>query len=907
MATLAKSVDIPYTQFTLKNGLRVIVHTDRKAPIVAVSIWYNVGSKMEPAGKTGFAHLFEHLMFNGSENAPGDFFVPLKEVGATDFNGTTWFDRTNYFETVPTPALERALFLESDRMGYLTGAITQGVLDEQRGVVQNEKRQNDNEPYGLFDYKQLSGLFPKGHPYEHPTIGSMADLDSASLADVKGWFKDHYGPNNAVLVLAGDIDVATARTLAEKYFGGIPAGPKTALPAAPVPTLSSAKYEVMKDRVATTRLTRSWAVAGSDNPDNIALDVAAGALGGGVSSWLYNTLVRNERLAVRATASNQTFAQVGIFEISVDVRPGVDPALVAKRLDTLLAQFIARGPNADELQRYQTASISARMKGLEQVGGFGGKAVALAQGALYQNDPGFYKKEMAQLAAETPAKVRAVTAKWLGRPAYALDIVPGPRDAYDEATVPPAKTVTPAVDAPAKGTRGGIPASGSIADLAFPAVERATLANGVTVIYAQRTATPVTRILVSFDAGVAADVPTALGTQSLTINAMSAGTASLDALQYAQARERLGANIDGGYDYDNTFFALDVPSANLKPGAALFADVLRNPAFDAGEVARLKNQQLAGIESELTNANALGNRAIIPLIYGKDSPYAKSFGGGDRNAVAKLTRDDLVAFRQAWLRPDKATIFVVSDRPLAEIRAALDSTLGDWKADGARGTKGDVIKLTPSAPKIVLVDRPDSPQSVIYGAIPTAIVGTSEMTPLLAGNDGLGGGFLGRINMDLREDKHWSYGAGGRFIIAAGATPYFVSAGVQADRTGDSIAAVTGDLASYLGARPMTQIEFDRAIAGAIRSLPGSYETSYAVLGAMRFNARFNRPDDYQAKTAARYRALTLPQLRSVMAATIDPKKIIWVVVGDAKTVRPQLDKIGLPVEVVPAASLGAR
>jgi len=846
VGTLAKSVDIPYTQFTLKNGLRVVVHTDRKAPVVAVSIWYNVGSKMEPAGKTGFAHLFEHLMFNGSENAPGDFFVPLKEVGATDFNGTTYFDRTNYFETVPTPALERALFLESDRMGYLTGAITQGVLDEQRGVVQNEKRQGDNEPYGLVEYKQLSGLFPKGHPYEHSTIGSMADLDSASLVDVKDWFKEHYGPNNAVLVLAGDIDVATAKALTEKYFGGIPAGPKTVLPAAPVPTLAAPKYEVIKDRVATTRLTRAWAVAGMDNPDNIALDVAAGALGGGASSRLYDALVRKERLAVRVSASNQTFSQVGMFEISVDVRPGVDAATVAKRLDALVADFIASGPTADEVQRNQTTSISARMKGLEQVGGFGGKAVALASGALYRDDPGFYKKELAELAAETPAKVKAVTAKWLGRPVYALDIVPGPRDAYDEAKVPPATPVAAAADTPVKGTRkGGIPASGSIADLAFPKVERATLANGVTLVYAQRTATPVTRMTISFDAGVAADAVAALGTQSLTINAMSAGTTSLDSLQYAQARERLGADIGGGYDYDNTFFGIDVPSANLKQGVALFADVLRNPAFDAGEVARLKNQQLAGIASELTNANALGNRAIIPLIYGADSPYAKAFGSGDANAVAKLTRDDLIAFRRAWLRPDKATIFAVSDRPLAEIKATLDATLGDWKADGPGGTKGDVTRVAPSRPKIVLVDRPDSPQSIIYGAIPTAIVGTSEMTPLFAGNDGLGGGFLGRINMDLREDKHWSYGAGGRFIVAAGATPYLMSAGVQADRTGDSIMALTGDLDSYLGNQPMTQVEFDRAIAGAIRSLPGSYETSRAVLGAMQFNVRFNRPDDY--------------------------------------------------------------
>ncbi|MBW8841860.1 MAG: insulinase family protein [Sphingomonadales bacterium] len=907
VSVLARSVDIPFTQFTLANGLRVIVHTDRKAPIVAVSVWYDVGSKMEPAGKTGFAHLFEHLMFNGSENAPGDLFVPLKNVGATDFNGTTYFDRTNYFETVPTPALERALFLESDRMGYLTGAITQSVLDEQRGVVQNEKRQGDNEPYGLIEYRQLSGLFPKGHPYEHSTIGSMADLDGASLADVKGWFKEHYGPNNAVLVLAGDIDAATARPLVEKYFGGIPAGPKSTHPDAPVPTLSSAKMETMKDRVAATRITRSWAVPGLNDPDSVGLDVAAGVLGGGASSRLYDMLVRKERLAVRVSANNQSFSQVGIFEVSVDVRPGADAAAAEKRLDAVIADFLATGPSADELQRYQVRSIAGRVKGLEAVGGFGGKAVALAEGALYSNDPAHYKKEMAELAAETPAKVKAVAGKWLSRPVYGLDIVPGPRDAYAEAAVPKPVAVKPADEPGAKGTRGAMPDVGSIANLTFPKVERATLANGVTLVYAQRTATPVTRIMINFNAGVAADVPTALGTQQLTLATMASGTTSLNSLDYAEAQERLGATINAGVDSDTTLFAIDVPSPNLNPGVALFADVLRNPAFAPAEVDRLKNQQLAAIASELTNANALAARAMMPMIYGPASPYAKSFGSGDATAVAKLTRDDLIAFRQAWLRPDRATMFVVSDRPLAEIKAALDAGFGDWKMEGAAGVKGDVAKTAPVTPRIVLVDRPDSPQSIIYGAIPTGLIGTDELLAVNTANDGLGGGFLGRINMDLREDKHWTYGASGRFYRAQGATPYIVSAGIQADRTGDAIVAAMGDVSGYVGAKPMTEEEFGRAITGAIRSLPGSFETSRAVMGAMVSNVTYKRPDDYYATIADKYRALTLPQLRSVIAQAIDPRKVVWVVVGDAKTVRPQLDKVGLPVEVVPAASLGAR
>src|SRR3569833_1554785 len=343
VSSLIAQVDIPYQQFTLPNGLRVIVHTDRKAPIVAVSIRYNVGTKMEQAGKTGFAHLFEHLMFNGSQIAPGDYFTYLKQLGATDYNGTTYFDRTNYFETVPTPGLGAALFLEADRMGHLLPAMTQAVVDEQRGVVQHEKRQGDNQPFGLVEYKQVESLFPATHPYGHTTIGSMSDLDAASLADVKAWFSDHYGPNNAVLVLAGDIDVAAARPLVENYFGGIARGPRVQLPAAPVPTLAAPKAETITDRVANTRLYRMWAVPGLNDKESVALDVAAAALGGLWSARLSQELVKKEKLAVQARASNQSFAQVGIFQITVDVKPEVDPALVNRRIDEILAEFFFLG------------------------------------------------------------------------------------------------------------------------------------------------------------------------------------------------------------------------------------------------------------------------------------------------------------------------------------------------------------------------------------------------------------------------------------------------------------------------------------------------------------------------------------------------------------------------------------
>ncbi len=387
VSALVKAVDIPYQTFTLKNGLRVVVHTDRKAPVVAVSVWYDVGSKHEPKGKTGFAHLFEHLMFNGSENAPGDFFAPLKSVGATDYNGTTYFDRTNYFETGADRRARPALFLESDRMGYLLGAVTQGVLDEQRGVVQNEKRQGDNQPYGLTQYKVLSGLFPEGHPYAHSTIGSMADLDQASLETVKDWFRSHYGPNNAVLVLAGDIDVATAKPLVEKYFGAIQPGPKSVLPTVTIPTLPAPVNEVMKDRVAAVMISRNWAVPGLNDPETASLVVAGSVLGGLASSRLDNILVKQEKLAVQVSASDRPFSQVGMFNMTAIVRPGVDPAVVSKRMDEILADFLKNGPTADEVQRAVTRFVSGRVQGLESVGGFGGKAVALAEGRSIPTTP----------------------------------------------------------------------------------------------------------------------------------------------------------------------------------------------------------------------------------------------------------------------------------------------------------------------------------------------------------------------------------------------------------------------------------------------------------------------------------------------------------------------------------------
>jgi len=936
---LVSQVNIPHQEFTLPNGLRVIVHEDHKAPVVAVSVWYSIGSKDEPRGRTGFAHLFEHLMFGGSENSNTSYFTPMQGIGATDLNGTTWFDRTNYFETVPRAALETALFLESDRMGHLLGAVDQVKLDTQRGVVQNEKRQGDNEPFGLVEYHELNALFPEGHPYHHSTIGSMADLDAASLATVQDWFRSHYGPNNAVLVLAGDITLADARTLVARYFGDIPRGPQNHPAEAPVPTLPHRVDEVMHDHIPATRLYREWVVPGILDASQAPLNVAAGVLGGLSSSRLDNALVRGDQSAVNVNANVQTFHRISIFQVQVDLRPGANADQVSRRLDELVGNFIAEGPTADEVQRYVTSTIAGRIRGLEQVGGFGGKAVALAEGALYANDPDFYRRRMQALAAQTPATVRAAMQRWLTRPVYALRVDPGEREPYEEAAgttghaaasrMPryyraptadeqplapnPAAEVTPqpnGIQAPRSFDvdRSRLPAVGQIADLRFPAVEHARLSNGIEVVFARRAAVPVVRVSLSFNAGYSADRAERLGLQSLMADLLDEGTASLNSTQIAEARERLGAQINTGATLDRTNVTLAALRSNLAPSLDLLADIVRNPAFAPGEIERLRGQHLATIANEMAQPQGLALRTLPPLLFGNQHPYGIPFtGSGNPQTVQAITRADILAAQAAWIRPDNVKIFVVGDTSLAQIVPLLEARFGRWQPPAApRGTKAFSAAIPDPRPRIILIDRPQSPQSLILAGEVTRVVGTDDLVALNEANDVLGATFLSRLNMELRENRHWAYGAFGIVRRVEHQVPYLVFAPVQADRTGDSIAAARAQLQQFLGPNGVTPAELERTINGSIRELPGSFETSQAVLDGIQQNDLFRRPDDYYSTVASRLRGLRAGDLDAAARRAIDPSKFIWVVVGDASRVRSQLEPLGLPVEVVPAAAPAA-
>lgn len=909
LSSLVSAVDIPYEQFTLKNGLRVIVHTDRKAPVVAVSIWYHVGSRHEPVGKTGFAHLFEHLMFYGSENADGPFFGRLEDIGATDWNGTTWFDRTNYFETVPTGALDRALFLESDRMGHLLGAVTQTKLDAQRGVVQNEKRMGENEPYGLVEYAQLDAMLPAGHPYRHSTIGSMADLNAASLSDVQSWFKTHYGPNNAVLVLAGDIDVPTAKKKVERWFGNIAAGPAPQDVDATVPTLDKDVEKVMKDNVAATRLYRNWIVPGVNGPDLAALDLALSVFGGLGSSRLYSTLVRDEKVAVGVKASVQPFEKLSMAEITVDVKPGQDAVAVGKRLDALLADYLAKGPSADEVQRAATQQVAGTISGLEQVGGFTGKAVTLAEGAVYSGDPEKYRKDLAAYAAATPAQVGDAARKWLGRPVFKLTVAPGERSAADNAlagnaTMKPAyfrdpEAAAPAAGTPPKPTKIAEPPIEPVADLDFPTVEHATLKNGIKVAFARRATVPTVRVSVAFDAGNAADDRAKLGTAALTTALLDEGTRTRSSLEIAQEQERLGAAVSAGNSMDRTTVGLFALKPNLDASLGLLADVVRNPAFAPSEVERLRGQMLTRIAAEKTEPMAIAQRMLPPLLYGKAHPYGIPFtGSGTESGVKAVTRADLVAFHDGWLRPDNAKIFVTGDTSMAQLLPLLEKRFGDWTAPAApKGVKQYRMDRMARPARIILIDKPQSPQSMILAGVLTSKKGTDNPVTLQSANEVLGGSTTSRLTMDLREAKGWAYGAGTSLPGVKDTIPLLVYAPVQTDKTGESIIAARQDIKDFLTTKGTSEAERNQTINGQILSLPGSFETSADLLGAMMRNDLIGRADDFYETLPKIYRAMTAADFDKAAREAINADGLIWVVVGDAKLVRPQLDAVGLPVE----------
>ncbi|MDR7135630.1 putative Zn-dependent peptidase [Lysobacter niastensis] len=893
-APKAATVDIPYEEFTLPNGLRVVVHTDRKAPIVAVNLWYHVGSKDEPAGRTGFAHLFEHLMFNGSENHKGEFFEPFELVGTTDQNGTTNNDRTNYFENVPTTALDMALWMESDRMGHLLGAIDQQTLDEQRGVVQNEKREGENQPYGQVWDELGKALYPKTHPYHHSTIGSMADLNAASLEDVKGWFRTWYGPNNAVLVLAGDIDAATAKDKVARYFGDIPATPSMAQPKVDVSPLAKSTRATMTDQVPQTRVHRVWNVAQTGTTDFDKLQLFAQVLGGSRSSRLDRRLLHEDKLVDNVSAAAYGMQLGSNFIITADVKQGVDPAQVEAVIDEEVRKLLKDGPSKAELEQARTVFKAGFVRGIERIGGFGGKADALAECAVYTGDPGCFRDSLKTIETASASDIKAIGNEWLGKGSHTLVVVPGPRTAIaEDPSVTPAPLVLPVVDPKYTTTAStvdrskGVPLTRTFPDLKFPALQRATLKNGTQVILAERHDIPVVQMSYEFKGGFSADQGHKLGTSSFAMGMMDEGAGGLDALAFGDRAESLGANLGAGASLDGGKAYLSALKENLEPSIELFSSMLRTPRFDQKEIDRVKASWIAGIKQEKARPNGAALRVLPPLLYGDGHAYAMPFSGsGTETSIGSLTREDLVAFHHDWVRPQNATLIVVGDTTLKEIVPVLDKHLGDWKSNGDALAKPQIGQVArPAKPRVFLIDQPGAVQANIFAGQVVPSTKDAGAVKFDFANSVLGGEFSSRLNMNLRENKHWAYGAYSFTSNALGQRPWMAFAPVQIDKTADSLKELQSEIAAYAtGKAPPTPAEVAKIQATEIRGLPGSFETASAVMGVISGIVRYDRPDDYVFKRKAEVEGLTPEQVKAA-AATIDPNALTWVVVGDLKQI----------------------
>ncbi len=871
-------IEIPYQRFVLPNGLTLLVHEDRKAPIVAVNVWYHVGSKNEKPGRTGFAHLFEHLMYNGTENYDKDFFGPLEQAGATDMNGTTNEDRTNYFQNVPTNAVDLALWMESDRMGHLTGAISQPKLDEQRGVVQNEKRQGENEPYGkVWDFLTPK-LYPTNHPYSWSVIGSMEDLDAAKLDDVKEWFQNYYGAANAVIVVAGDIDAQTAKQKVEKFFGDIPPGPPVARQRAWVAKRTGSQRGVMQDRVPQARIYKVWNIPGWGTADGDYLKLVGDVLSSGKTSRLYKRLVYDEEIATDVSASLDLREIGGLFVIEASARPGTDLTKVERAVDEELSRLLASGPTSAEMRRVKTQYRAGFIRGVERIGGFGGKSDVLAQGEIFAARPDFYKVRLDRVQRATPAQLLASAKRWLSDGVYNLEVHPYPEHQT----------------AQAGADRSKLPAAGTPPETKFPQLERAALSNGLKIVLARRQSIPQVRFDLLLDAGFAADQAGIPGTASLAMAMLDEGTARRTSLQISDQLAQLGANLGTGSKLDVSTVSLEALRENLDASLDIFSDVIRNPTFPRTDFERLKKQRLAQIQQEKADPVGLALRVFPALVYGSTHAYANPWtGSGTEESTARIKRDDLISFHRTWFKPNHATLVVVGATTMAEIKPKLERLFATWKA-GDVPAKNIVTVSRQQRPVVYMIDRPGSLQSVIIAGHVAPPKANPQEVAIETMNGVLGGDFSSRVNMNLREDKHWSYGAYTFFRDARGQRPFVAYAPVQTDKTKEAVIELDKELRGIVKDRPIEPAELSRSQATLTLTLPGSWETMSALAVSIGNIVTYGLDDRYYDTFADKVRAQTIEGVTAIAREVVHPDQLVWVVVGDRAKIEPGLRELKL-------------
>ena len=872
-----EDIDIPYEEFRLDNGLRVLVHTDRLTPVVSMTTWYHVGSKNEPEGKTGFAHLFEHLMFQGSENYNEEYFKPLNEVGATGINGTTNADRTNYFQTVPTEALERMLWLESDRLTHLLGVVTQERLDEQRGVVQNEKRQRANQPYGTAFEHMLRGVFPAGHPYRHTTIGSMEHLNAASLEDVYGWFEDYYGASNVTIALAGDIDVETAKPLIEKYYGDAPAGEPIARLEKWVPKLEGNRIEVLRDRAATGLIYRVWPMP-SDVHESVSLALWGSAFASGRTAPLYKALVEEHKLASSVSANPIDFEIASMFYVSVSLLPDADPDEARRIFDETLAEFLETGPDPDRLERLKTSSLTGTIRGLERVSS---KASTLISGAVLNGDPLHFKKQLAQVQNATAESVGAVADTWLSRPYYELLGLPfGQYTSAEEGA-----------------DRSALPGIGEPSNLQFPEIEERTLEDGTHIVLARRENLPITDLTIRFGFGDADELEDRLGTASTAFGQLNSGTESRDAEAISVEIERLGGYLNAGAGSVSSNVSTGGLTENLPELLALVADLLQNPVYPEDRLDISKGQWIAGIKSSLSEPRSVASLALDEQVYGAHHPFGRR---NKEEQVQAITRDALVDYHQNSMLGQPFTVFAVGDVTMDELAAMIETSFAEWPAAEPREpTAAPEMVSMPDGVRVFLIDMPGTEQSVILAshvAPPTPV--EPEVDESIA-NEIIGGSFVSRINMNLREDKAWSYGARTSLSTSIFQRNFSVSAPVQVDKTAESLAELNRELTEFLSDRTASEEEFKQALDRRIRSLSSSFQTGRSLLGSLTSSDYLSRPWNHPVIYGEALQEVTLDEVQAAAEELIHPESLTYVIAGDLSVMEESVRALGLGEVVV--------
>jgi zinc protease len=870
--------DIPYTKFVLGNGLTVLVSEDHKAPIVAVNTWYHVGSKNEKPGKTGFAHLFEHLMFSGSDNFNYTYINTMEKIGATNLNGTTNNDRTNYFENVPTSMLDYVLFAESDRMGHLLGVLDRKKLDLQRGVVQNEKRQGENQPYGVTEELLTENTYPVGHPYSWTVIGSMTDLDAASMSDVQEWFKTYYGPNNVTLVLSGDITPEVARAKVEKYYGEIPPGPPISKQQVWIAKRTGSHRGWVQDRVPQARLYRVWNVPEFGSPEEAQLDLAAQILGRGKTSRLYTRLIYKDQIATSATATNDTNEIGGQFDFTLTANPGGDLSKVEKEADEELQKFLKSGPSESELQIAKTQILGTYARIVERIGGFGGKSDLLARCQTYTGNPDCYKDYLKWVKAATRESVRKAANDWLVDGDYVLEVQPYPTDFKTDA----------------KLDRSKEPATGSPMPLKLPPMQKATLSNGLKIVVAERHSAPVVNFSLLVESGYSADPASDPGTASFEQRMLEEGTPTRDSLKIGEELESLSANFNATANLDWSVVNLNTLKATMDPSLEIYADLILHPAFPQKEFDRLRKERLAAIQREKVTPQPMALRVVPGLLYGKGHPYAVPFTGtGTEDSVKKMTREDLAKFHETWFKPNNATLLVVGDTTIDEIKAKLEKLFATWKP-------GDVPQRTvarvpePEKTVVYLIDRPGSGQSVIFAAQLAPPRNDPDSLDLQLVNDIFGGKFSSRINMNLREDKHWSYGVFSVLPSARGQRPYISISAVQTDKTRESMQELVKEYRDIVGPKPITEAEVKDEQDNATLGLPGTFETVQQLGTAYGTILQYSLPEDYYNTFTQKTLALTPASANEIAKKYILPDHLVWVVVGDMSKVEAGIRELNL-------------